>query len=60
MYIQLNDPTALLLLNKLKFNVRHIFVYVIITTQAYRTTFPEENAVYFKEVKKIKWENGQC
>lgn len=36
-----------------------IFSYGIITTEARGTTFPEENTVYFKEIKKIKRENLQ-
>jgi len=36
-----------------KFNVKHVFVYEIITTQALGTTFPEENIVCFKEESKV-------
>lgn len=41
----------------MKFNVQHVFVYGIIATEAWGTTFPEENTVYFKEIKKIRREN---
>lgn len=36
-----------------KCNVRHVFVYKIITSQALGTTFPEENVVCFKEESKV-------
>lgn len=37
----------------MKCNVRHVFVYEIITPQALGTTFPEENVVCLKEESKV-------
>lgn len=59
-------PTVFVILLKqvflvlmVKFNVQHVFVYGIITTEVQGTTFPEENTVYCKEIKKTQGENLQ-